>query len=232
MTTNRPNGPVILCTGGAISFLSGGQANIPTWADRMYLGWLLRVIQSPRTFLPRYWNAAYEFPKLLWEERTRLFLEPNPIDGQAYLVEAGKHRCRHLGLFVITLTLLIGGVFYLSWIRDPEMANVTWIPSFIGEWADAHVRLRTGIPFLLLGATAAGWLEINKRPFRETLIAACLIAGVVLIAEIGQVGVSGRVFDWLDILSGIGGAIGMIAIVKICFSMLGTRSKPKNLAPE
>ena len=69
----RPNGPVILCTGGAIAFLTGGQANIPTWADRMYLGWLFRVCQSPKTFLPRYWNAGYEFPRLLWKHRKSLF---------------------------------------------------------------------------------------------------------------------------------------------------------------
>lgn len=71
----RPNGPVILCTGGAIAFLSGGQANIPTWADRLYLGWFLRVSRSPKIFLPRYWVAAYEFPLLLWEQRGSLFVK-------------------------------------------------------------------------------------------------------------------------------------------------------------
>lgn len=71
--TSRPNGPVILCTGGAIAFLSGGQVSIPTWADRLYLGWFLRVCQSPRLFLPRYWMAAYEFPRLLLEQREMLF---------------------------------------------------------------------------------------------------------------------------------------------------------------
>lgn len=71
----RKNGPVILCTGGAISFLSGGQASIPTWADRIYLGWLFRICKSPRQFLPRYWVAAYEFPRLLWDHRSRLFTQ-------------------------------------------------------------------------------------------------------------------------------------------------------------
>jgi len=65
--------PVILCTGGAISFLTGTQANIPTRADRLYLGWLLRIFQSPRTFLPRYWKAAWQFPRLLWSCRRELF---------------------------------------------------------------------------------------------------------------------------------------------------------------
>lgn len=65
--------PVILCTGGAIAFLSGGQVRIPVWADRLYLGWLLRIMDNPRTFAKRYWNAAWQFPRLLWEERDRLF---------------------------------------------------------------------------------------------------------------------------------------------------------------
>lgn len=65
--------PVILCTGGAIAFLSGGQAHIPVWADRLYLGWLLRIIDNPRTFAVRYWNAGWQFPRLLWEERDELF---------------------------------------------------------------------------------------------------------------------------------------------------------------
>lgn len=70
---SRRNGPVILCTGGAIAFITGSQANIPTWADRIYLGWLFRVFQSPRVFFPRYWHAGYEFPRLLWEQRGKLF---------------------------------------------------------------------------------------------------------------------------------------------------------------
>lgn len=65
--------PVVLCTGGAISFLTGTQAHIPTWADRLYLGWLLRIFQSPRTFLPRYLKASWQFPRLLWACRKELF---------------------------------------------------------------------------------------------------------------------------------------------------------------
>jgi UDP-N-acetyl-D-mannosaminuronic acid transferase (WecB/TagA/CpsF family) len=71
----RPLGPVILCTGGAIAFLTGGQANIPWWADRLYLGWFLRIVQNPKVFLKRYWSAGWQFPRLLWAERSRLFDE-------------------------------------------------------------------------------------------------------------------------------------------------------------
>jgi len=49
--------PSIICIGAAIAFLSGHQANIPAWADRIYVGWLLRILKNPKTFIPRYWKA-------------------------------------------------------------------------------------------------------------------------------------------------------------------------------
>ena len=54
---NLSGSPLILCTGAALAFLSGRQARIPDWADRLYLGWLLRCISAPRSFIPRYWAA-------------------------------------------------------------------------------------------------------------------------------------------------------------------------------
>jgi UDP-N-acetyl-D-mannosaminuronic acid transferase (WecB/TagA/CpsF family) len=56
--------PAIICIGAAIAFLSGQQANIPPWADRLYLGWLLRILADPKTFIPRYWKAR-KLKKLL-----------------------------------------------------------------------------------------------------------------------------------------------------------------------
>ncbi|MBT3570265.1 MAG: WecB/TagA/CpsF family glycosyltransferase [Opitutae bacterium] len=49
--------PIIICTGAALAFLSGQQVRIPLWADRVYLGWLLRCIANPVRFIPRYWAA-------------------------------------------------------------------------------------------------------------------------------------------------------------------------------
>jgi exopolysaccharide biosynthesis WecB/TagA/CpsF family protein len=63
--------PGILCLGAAIAFLSGTQAAIPVWADRMLLGWLFRLLSSPRKFWRRYWEALRLAP-LLWSYRERL----------------------------------------------------------------------------------------------------------------------------------------------------------------
>ena len=57
--------PAIICTGAALAFLSGRQANIPPWADRLMLGWLLRCLHDPRKYFPRYWKALRLVPLLL-----------------------------------------------------------------------------------------------------------------------------------------------------------------------
>lgn len=57
--------PAIICTGAAIAFLSGRQTNIPTWADRFFLGWLFRLLSDPARFWPRYWHALRLVPLLV-----------------------------------------------------------------------------------------------------------------------------------------------------------------------
>lgn len=49
--------PAIHCIGAAIAFLSGDQVGIPVWADKLYMGWLLRCLHRPKRFIPRYWSA-------------------------------------------------------------------------------------------------------------------------------------------------------------------------------
>ena len=44
----------IMCTGAAISFFTGDQAPINTFFDKIYLGWLIRIIFNPRVFFSRY----------------------------------------------------------------------------------------------------------------------------------------------------------------------------------
>lgn len=56
--------PGILCLGAAIAFLTGGQANIPPWADKLMLGWLLRLLSSPKKFWRRYYEAIKLAPLL------------------------------------------------------------------------------------------------------------------------------------------------------------------------
>ena len=63
--------PGIFCTGAAIAFLSGGQANIPAWIDTIMLAWLWRILYSPRRYAGRYWQAWGLFP-ILWRNREKM----------------------------------------------------------------------------------------------------------------------------------------------------------------
>ncbi len=45
--------PIIICTGAAIAFLTKKQAPINPLIDKIYLGWLFRIIYNPRIFLIR-----------------------------------------------------------------------------------------------------------------------------------------------------------------------------------
>jgi UDP-N-acetyl-D-mannosaminuronic acid transferase (WecB/TagA/CpsF family) len=58
--------PTILCIGGAIAFLSGRQTNIPVWADRLALGWLLRFCSAPRAFAAKLKGVEHLAP-LIWK---------------------------------------------------------------------------------------------------------------------------------------------------------------------
>ncbi len=61
----------IHCTGAALGFVTGEQIPIPDWADRLYLGWLLRLITQPHRFVPRLIHGL-ELPWLIWKYGERL----------------------------------------------------------------------------------------------------------------------------------------------------------------
>jgi N-acetylglucosaminyldiphosphoundecaprenol N-acetyl-beta-D-mannosaminyltransferase len=63
--------PAIHCIGAAIAFRSGDQVYISQIADRFAMGWFLRCLWRPRSYVPRYW-AARKLAWLLYKYRTEL----------------------------------------------------------------------------------------------------------------------------------------------------------------
>jgi UDP-N-acetyl-D-mannosaminuronic acid transferase (WecB/TagA/CpsF family) len=63
--------PAIHCIGAAIAFKSGDQVAIPDLADRLGIGWLLRCLWKPKSFVPRYWSAR-KLARLLLSYRAEL----------------------------------------------------------------------------------------------------------------------------------------------------------------
>jgi exopolysaccharide biosynthesis WecB/TagA/CpsF family protein len=68
---NLHSRPAIHCIGAALAFLTGDQPPIPMWADRLYLGWFLRLLRQPRIFGPRY-ISALKLPVLIIRHRENL----------------------------------------------------------------------------------------------------------------------------------------------------------------
>ncbi|MEA3438521.1 MAG: WecB/TagA/CpsF family glycosyltransferase, partial [Thermodesulfobacteriota bacterium] len=60
--------PGIICTGAAIAFLTGRQANIPNFAEKLHLAWLYRCFENPKKFFPRYLKGFLLLPLLLKEK--------------------------------------------------------------------------------------------------------------------------------------------------------------------
>lgn len=103
-------------------------------------------------------------------------------------------------------------VCYLSWIPDPDMVRIHWMPSWIARWADEYPRLRTGVPFVLLGALAGGGLVARRARFIHWIGVWMLLCLWVVIAETGQLLLPHRVFDLADIAWGGAGGIAGLAL--------------------
>lgn len=63
--------PAIHCIGAALGFITGDQTPIPDWADRLFLGWLWRLVAHPSVFIPRL-SHAVELPWLIWKYGEKL----------------------------------------------------------------------------------------------------------------------------------------------------------------
>jgi N-acetylglucosaminyldiphosphoundecaprenol N-acetyl-beta-D-mannosaminyltransferase len=56
--------PAIHCIGAALAFLTGDQKPIPMWADRIYLGWFLRLARAPHRYGRRF-APAFRLPGMI-----------------------------------------------------------------------------------------------------------------------------------------------------------------------
>jgi UDP-N-acetyl-D-mannosaminuronic acid transferase (WecB/TagA/CpsF family) len=65
---NLPYNPSIICTGAAISFISGHQASISPNLDKLYCGWLVRCFFDYKRFVPRYLKGFLLIIMLLKEK--------------------------------------------------------------------------------------------------------------------------------------------------------------------
>lgn len=102
------------------------------------------------------------------------------------------------------------------------MGLVWFIPSKVAVWADENRNdtIRTAVPLVGLGWLVGGWLALQHRPWRQWLLAGMALAGLVVVAEVGQLFLANRSFDLDDIGWGIvGGVVGLgtIAALRVAY---------------
>jgi hypothetical protein len=132
-------------------------------------------------------------------------------------------------LFYLLILIGVGLVLYLSWLPVPKMALVWFIPSKVAVWADENRNdtIRTAVPLVGLGWLVGGWLALQKRPWWQWLLAGAALAGLVVLAEVGQLFEASRSFDLGDIGWGIvggGAGLGMVASLRIAYLVVNAPS--------
>lgn len=101
-------------------------------------------------------------------------------------------------------------VFWLSWLPSPEIGNVLPFPDWLKIWTNKNMNLRTAVPFVFLGFLAE--IAVQRLPQKNLgrVLAFFILLIVVSVAEVGQIWLPKRHFDWGDIAYGImGSAFGM-----------------------
>lgn len=105
-------------------------------------------------------------------------------------------------------------VCYLSWLPNPRISTYGFFPKAVGQWvdADANMNLRTAIPFLAMGVLAGCWLVATRQPWQRWVGFVLGFMGIVFVAEVGQLQIPNRHFDWGDIAWGSIGALAGITL--------------------
>ncbi len=129
--------------------------------------------------------------------------------------------------FVILLILGLTGiilVFYLSWLPQPKLSLIWFIPDWLAIWADSnnHNTMRTGVPFIFLGIFRGAWLILKSYTWLCWFTSLLGLISIVIIAEMGQLFLPYRSFDWYDIAWGTTGALIGLALALLSGSIFGT----------
>jgi len=126
-----------------------------------------------------------------------------------------------ISLFQISL-LIIGTaiIFYLSWLPKPNIGTLPYFPGWLGKWIDANGNLRTAVPFVFLGAIMEMWFHKKMEFPQRPLFILSILIFIVSAAEIGQLFIPERHFDWIDIVWGTVGSVAGIVISAISLASM------------
>lgn len=116
-------------------------------------------------------------------------------------------------IVLLLLFIVIGIVFYFSWLSDPSLSSETYIPRWILNWSNHYYNLRTAVPFLAVGFLLETYsqhkslTEVNYNRNLNFIQNIVIAAIIVCIAEAGQFVIKRRNPDLMDIFYGILGSL-------------------------
>jgi glycopeptide antibiotics resistance protein len=116
-------------------------------------------------------------------------------------------------IILLILLLVIGVIFYFSWLPDPGLRSESYLPKWLLNWSNHYYNLRTAVPFLAVGFLLEAYIqqknsnEINQSKNLNFIQNIGIAAIIVCIAEGGQFIVQRRNPDIMDVFYGIIGSL-------------------------
>lgn len=99
-------------------------------------------------------------------------------------------------LIYIGIVFLVFIVLLFSWLPSPSFKNLEFLPEWLIVWTDIHGWVRTAVPFVPLSVLVFALLG---KHVRNKWIYLCLFL-LAFLAELVQIFLPMRVFDWMDIV--------------------------------
>jgi hypothetical protein len=139
-----------------------------------------------------------------------------------------------LFLIIISCTFIFI-ILYLSWMPEPRISTVWFVPTWLGAWADENVNdnIRTAVPFAFLGIITSLCLLRVKAPSINLWCSAFQwLILLAILAETGQLFIPHRSFDLMDIAWAAAGSLaGLIIPALPLLLTLLVRFTKKKMSP-
>lgn len=119
-------------------------------------------------------------------------------------------RCWFKAAAFAALALAFGAVVWCAMAPSPDLVRITWMPVWLGKWADANPTFRNFPAFAVLGFVffVVGIAFFQRvPPFFLAILSAFSASVVAVCLEVLQLALPGRFFDSADIFWSVAGAI-------------------------